>query len=196
MSSFPPSGGVAKVRVGRSGIHGRGVFATRRLRVAESVFAIQGPLVPSARVTQNGIQVWRDWYLEPRGVGRYVNHACRPNAEVTRGLVVRARRAVRPGEELTIDYATVMLWEPWRMPCRCGGSRCRGVVRAWGRTATAVRRRYPAPFFSFIERGKVPREAPPRLRAAARRVMRLRGPAANARSPPRPAPRRPGQGPR
>lgn len=165
---------VARVRVGRSGIHGRGVFAARALRRSEVAFRITGPLVPWSEVTPNGVQVWRDWYVEPRPPGRFVNHACAPNCEVTRALAVRPRRALAPGEELTIDYSSVVLWEPWRMRCACGGARCRRVVRAWGRTPPAVRARYPAPLFTFVARGVVPPGLPPALRRAAVRFTALR----------------------
>lgn len=164
-----------KVRTGRSAIHGRGVFAARALRRGEVAFRLTGPLVPWDRVTPNGIQVWRDAYLEPEPPGRHLNHACQPNAEVTRGLAVRARRAIPRGEEITIDYCSVVLWEPWRMPCACGAPRCRRVVRAWGRTPPAVRRRYPRPLFAWLERGVVPSGIPLWLRSQARAAAERSG---------------------
>lgn len=165
---------MASVRVARSGIHGRGVVAARALARGEVAFRIEGRLVAGDRVTSNGIQVWRDHYVEPRPPARFVNHACQPNAEVTRGLEVRARRAIAPGEEVTIDYCSVVLWEPWRMRCACGGPRCRGTVRAWGRTPPAVRRRYPLPLFAWVEEGRVPRGLRAGLAAGARDALTRR----------------------
>lgn len=140
----------------RSSIHGRGVVAARPLERGEVALRIEGKLVPHTRVTHNGIQVWRDWYVEPRSPARFLNHSCTPTAEVTRTLQVRARRNLAKGDEVTIDYATVVLWEPWRLRCACGSARCRGSVRAWGRSPAAVRARYPVPLFAWVERGRVP----------------------------------------
>lgn len=164
---------MAKVRIRRSAIHGRGVVASRPLRRGEVAFRFAGPLVHASHVSKHGIQVWRDAYLEPRAPGRFINHACQPTAEVTRALEVRARRALAAGEELTIDYSTVVLWAPWRMRCACGARRCRGLVRAWGRSPPRVRARAPKPLFAWLEERRVPRGLPRGLDRAAR--ARLRG---------------------
>jgi hypothetical protein len=156
------------LRLAPSAIHGRGVFAAEPVARGAVAFRFEGPLVPAARVSQRGIQVWRDWYVDPEAPGRFVNHACAPTCEVTRGLEVRPRRRLRAGEELTIDYSSVVLWEPWRMACACGAAACRGEVRAWGRVPAAVRARYPAPLFTFLERGVVPADLPAALATAAR----------------------------
>lgn len=173
---------MANVRVGPSPIHGRGVFARRGLRPGQTAFRVQGRPVPAARVTKNGIQVWRDWYVEPRPPARFINHACQPNCEVTAGLEVRARRAIRAGEELTIDYSSVVLWEPWTMPCGCGKRLCRTTVRAWTESPAAVRRRYPVPLFAWVEGGRVPAATPSFLRAAATKRAASRARAATERS--------------
>jgi len=60
---------------------------------------------------------------------RYTNHSCRPNAR----LVIRdgrvefyARRAIAPGEEITVDYGDTH--HEGRLPCRCGADGCRGAL--------------------------------------------------------------------
>jgi SET domain-containing protein len=37
-----------------------------------------------------------------------------------------SRRAVRPGDELTVDYRFAKTME--KVPCRCGSARCRGTI--------------------------------------------------------------------
>jgi hypothetical protein len=170
---------VAKVRVAASPIHGRGLVAARDLRKGEEAFRFEGPLVPWDRVTHRGVQVWRDWYVEPAAPGRHINHACAPTCEVTAGLAVRTRGPLTAGEELTIDYASVVLWEPWRMACACSAPACRGQVHAWGKLPEAVRARYPAPLFTWVERGRVPRGLPAWLEQGAAKALErksLRGP--------------------
>lgn len=164
------------MRVRASPIHGKGVFAERVLPPRAPLFRVEGTLVPWSRVTADGYQVWRDWYVEPapRSPARFLNHGCLPNCEVTASLDVRPRRRVAPGEELTIDYSSVVLWEPWRMRCACGQEACRAEARAWGLLPGAVRARYPAPLFSFVERGRVPPGLPTPLREAAQREAQRR----------------------
>ena len=60
---------------------------------------------------------------------RYTNHSCRPNAR----LVIRngrvefyARRAIAPGEEITVDYGETH--HEGRLACRCGVAGCRGAL--------------------------------------------------------------------
>ena len=62
-------------------------------------------------------------WVRDAGVGgnlaRYINHSCRPNCYVEvegRTIWIRAARAIRPGEELTYDYAT---GGEAGIPCQC-----------------------------------------------------------------------------
>jgi SET domain-containing protein len=72
--------------------------------------------------------------LVPDSPCRYLNHSCAPNAELYRSqsgrrtrLWLHARRRIRPGEEITIDYGCEAD-DPLR--CRCGAPRCRGWIVA------------------------------------------------------------------
>jgi SET domain-containing protein len=60
---------------------------------------------------------------------RFTNHSCRPNAR----LVIRngrvefyARRAIAPGEEITVDYGETH--HEGKLACRCGAPGCRGAL--------------------------------------------------------------------
>lgn len=70
---------------------------------------------------------------------RFINHSCRPNCFAVEAydesdelvVEIRAKRLIRPGEELYLDYALVMgdaLVEDYA--CRCGESVCRGTMAA------------------------------------------------------------------
>lgn len=95
--------------------------------------------------------------------GRYVNHACSPNA---RGLGPSSQIAVRDiaaGEQVTCDYGECNLEETLR--CRCGSSACRGEIsgadalafaETWdAEIAAAVRaaRGLPQPLLPFVDHG-------------------------------------------
>jgi len=60
---------------------------------------------------------------------RYTNHSCQSNAR----LVIRngrvefyARRAIAPGEEITVDYGETH--HEGKLACRCGAPGCRGAL--------------------------------------------------------------------
>ncbi|MFZ5952864.1 MAG: SET domain-containing protein-lysine N-methyltransferase [Candidatus Rifleibacteriota bacterium] len=56
-----------------------------------------------------------------------INHSCDPNSWVT-GLDLTARRDIRKGEEITIDYATFCNETMEEFNCGCGSPNCRGVI--------------------------------------------------------------------
>jgi SET domain-containing protein len=60
---------------------------------------------------------------------RWINHSCDANTYI-RTTSTRAefyaRRAIRPGEELTTDY--VDSHHDGKLPCRCGAKNCRGFI--------------------------------------------------------------------
>jgi hypothetical protein len=56
---------------------------------------------------------------------------------------IAARRPIRAGDELTVDYATHSGAAGFRMPCRCGSAGCRGEVTSddWRRPDLQARYR-------------------------------------------------------
>ncbi len=61
---------------------------------------------------------------------RYVNHSCDPNAyydETDGELVTRARRTIKKGAEIKVDYLINNSGgNSWA--CHCGATRCRGMT--------------------------------------------------------------------
>jgi len=66
------------------------------------------------------------WDTEPTGWAPQ-NHSCDPNT-VFVGLNLVARRNIRVGEELTVDYATFYDRHMTPFDCTCGSPRCRGSI--------------------------------------------------------------------
>jgi uncharacterized protein len=132
---------MAHIKVGKSAIEGLGVFAERAV-AAGSLIAVldtsravddEHPLRPEMGETQdhctylaNGMVV-----LLP-APERHLNHSCDPNAflkTVDGELRLLARRAIQPGEEVTLDY--IMNTDGGaRWLCRCGSPQCRGLLEA------------------------------------------------------------------
>ena len=151
MSSSKAKTKGARIAVRRSGIHGRGVFARRAIREDETVCEYKGEIISETEVARrypedmHGLNhtfifgVAHDHNIDggSRGnIARWINHSCAPNCdtfEKDKRIFVRAARDIRPGEELSYDYAieagerlTKAVKARW--PCWCGAKQCRGTV--------------------------------------------------------------------
>lgn len=80
-----------------------------------------------------------------------INHSCAPNAWLT-GLNVTARRSIRAGEEITLDYATFCneIMEPF--PCHCGANACRKVIKGTDYRSGFVREKYGEHVSAYIRK--------------------------------------------
>jgi uncharacterized protein len=97
----------------KQGPHGRGVFATRHFAKGEVVEVCPTVAVPDADVTGRlGDYVFSSVeagdVLLLLGYGMLYNHSADPNLEYVQEepstITFLARRGLRPGDELTIDY--------------------------------------------------------------------------------------------
>src|SRR3981081_898166 len=105
-------------RIGRSRT-GLGLFATKPIKKGAKIVRYFGPLLDS-RNKKHDIENKYLFELNGRwtingsvrkNVARYINHACRPNAESDvsarkRKVVIRAIKNIAPGEEINYDYGT------------------------------------------------------------------------------------------
>ncbi len=105
-------------RVGRAKT-GLGLFATEAIRKGRTIVEYRGRRVTAEQaweIERKGnnrylFEINRQWTIDGssrRNLGRYINHACKPNAYAvvrrTGKLEFAASRWIEPGEELTIDY--------------------------------------------------------------------------------------------
>jgi D-alanine-D-alanine ligase len=72
-------------------------------------------------------EVWVMWSRDPMQ-WKPVNHSCEPTAWVD-GLDLVARLALEPGDEITVDYATIYNERLPAFECACGADVCRGRVQ-------------------------------------------------------------------
>ncbi len=101
----------------------------------------------SPKAAANCYRFDEDRYLSPKGeLGNFSNHSCRPSSAVykERGrLVLRAIRAIKPGDEVTHDYSTLLATDDvWTMRCNCGERGCRGKVGSVATISTRQLVRY------------------------------------------------------
>lgn len=72
-------------------------------------------------------EVFVSWSPDPEQ-WKPINHSCDPNAWL-QGLNLVARRKIKAGEEITIDYATFYNERMDDFVCHCGAGKCRGIIR-------------------------------------------------------------------
>jgi len=110
------------------------VVATEQISPGEFVLQFYGEQLRGAEIEDfsHALQIGPDLYLDASGLlDDFVNHCCDPNCVVAKEgsrIVLRARREILSGEEITFDYATTMLDDPTTFECRCGADNCRGVL--------------------------------------------------------------------
>jgi len=138
-----------RIIVRRSGIHGRGVFATTHIPGGSRLIEYKGERTSGEE----------DIYLEGESThtflfmldndevidggrngnsARWINHSCAPNCEANEEdgrLYIDALRDIEAGEEVTIDY-NLYLEERYtaalkrEYACGCGVQECRGTMLA------------------------------------------------------------------
>jgi len=106
-------------RVGRSRT-GLGLFATKPIKKGAKIVRYFGPLLDSKKKKDDAIEnkylfeLNNRWTIDGsvrKNIARYINHACKPNAESDvkprkRKVVIRAIKNILPGEEINYDYGT------------------------------------------------------------------------------------------
>jgi hypothetical protein len=106
-------------RVGRSRT-GLGLFATKPIKKGTKIVRYFGPLLDSKKKKDDAIEnkylfeLTNRWTIDGSvraNVARYINHACKPNAESDvrprkRKVFIRAIKNIEPGDEINYDYGT------------------------------------------------------------------------------------------
>ena len=141
----------AAFEIRRSGIQGRGAFATRRIRKGERIIEYTGERISNAEADKryDDERMRRHhtylFTLTQRtvvdgGIGgnasRFINHSCDPNcvAIIEDGRIwIDAARTIPKGRELTYDYQYERMGgdddaDEEKYPCHCGARRCRGTI--------------------------------------------------------------------
>lgn len=122
------------LRLGRSKIHGWGLFAVESIPQGRRVIEYTGERIGGREAERRSVRP--SVYLFRVGPSRFVdgvrggsgaeciNHSCDPNmtAAITNGRIwLKSLRMIPAGEELTYDYR---LSTGVMMPCRCGAANC------------------------------------------------------------------------
>jgi uncharacterized protein len=143
-------------RVGRSRT-GLGLFATKPIKKGAKIIRYFGPLLDSKKKKDDAIEnkylfeLNGRWTIDGsvrKNIARYINHACRPNAESDvsarkRKVVIRAIRKIEPGEEINYDYGTDY-FKAYLKPIGCKCASCEKKRKKQRAEARAERLRLKA----------------------------------------------------
>jgi SET domain-containing protein len=122
-----------------SRIHRRGVYAQEPIPARRKVIEYTGERINRRETKLRGdgpltylFTLDDYWTLDGAFGGsgaEIINHSCEPNLYscILKGhILYMSKRAIRRGEELTVDYRFDKKIED--VPCRCGARTCRGTI--------------------------------------------------------------------
>jgi uncharacterized protein len=121
----------------RSKIHGDGVYTTAAIKKRTIVAEYTGPRLTNSQADdlyEHSLRTYLfgladgERVVDGDGIAAFINHSCEPNCEadeIKGRVIIRAIRAITPGEELAYDYNLYDgdLDDP--APCHCGTRKCR-----------------------------------------------------------------------
>ena len=140
-------------RIGRSRT-GLGLFATKPIRKGTKIIRYFGPLLDCRKKKDDAIEnkylfeLNNRWTIDGsvrENIARYINHACKPNAESDvkprkRKVFIRAIKNIAPGEEINYDYGTDY-FKAYLKPIGCKCEACEKKRRKKRAEARAERAR-------------------------------------------------------
>ena len=112
---------------------GKGVFALQDFKRNEKIGKVKGRVYDFPKAPECAWDYLIDLHKDNKVVNpctpfRYLNHCCSPNCRLSSDgekVTVIATKAIKRGEELTIDYS----WDASAaVPCGCGSKKCRGYI--------------------------------------------------------------------
>ena len=140
-----------RIVVRNSSIHGRGVFALRRIPKGTRIIEYKGKLITDKEADRRYSRMHEHsphtmlfsleggWVIDATRRGnsaRWINHSCAPNCDIEeegQRIFIEARRDIHPGDELTYDY-NLQIGEKHTKAakrehaCFCRARRCRGTM--------------------------------------------------------------------
>jgi hypothetical protein len=137
----------------KSGIQGKGAFATRLIRKGQRIIEYTGEHIDNDEADRryDDAKMKRHhtflFIVDDKEIidgavngndAQFINHSCDPNAEAViegKRIFIYALRTIRPGEEIAYDYQYERTDEHTEedekfYKCLCGSPKCRGSILA------------------------------------------------------------------
>jgi SET domain-containing protein len=156
-----------KVKVRSSGINRRGVFAVKPIKKDEVLAVWGGHIITDKEFKEFSRKGFKniDDYATRIAEGFYMvsckkgaledddffNHSCNPNAGIRGQIMMVAMRNIKPGEEITYDYAMTDADFNYSFNCSCGAKQCRKRVSTRDWKIPALQKKYKGYFSWYIQ---------------------------------------------
>ena len=140
----------SRIEVRSSGIHGRGVYARKRIKKGKAIIEYTGERIDEDEANERYhdnpstylFMVDDDVFIDGLAKGneaRFINHSCKPNCEALLEddgrIIIYARKNIDSDTELTYDYQLTDEGPDddavsTDYTCRCGAKKCTGTMKA------------------------------------------------------------------
>lgn len=143
------------LEIKRSKLNGSGVFAKKQFRSGEQIFQVKGRLytkqeiyaLAGGKFADNTFRFAKDYFISPEGeLGDFLNHSCNPNSgvkKINNTLIVAAIKDIHIGEEITMDYSTILTDDDvYELDCNCGNSKCRNRIKGFSSLPQNIKEEY------------------------------------------------------
>ncbi len=128
-----------KAYIGKSKLHGKGLFAKQNLKKGETIFLIKGKEVTyvisdtkkANKVNFDIFGVSKNTWIDPeKRIWLYFNHSCNPNTSIKGQKTIVASNEIKKGDEVTFDYSRNEADIFWSFKCNCGEKNCRKIIKS------------------------------------------------------------------
>jgi len=128
-----------KIYIGKSKLHGRGIFVSRDIKKGGRIMTLVGKEVKhlivsptvAKRISVNIMGVGKNKWIDPqKREWVFFNHSCNPNTAIKNQIQVTALRNIKKDEEITFDYSTTEADIFWSMKCYCKEKNCRKTIKS------------------------------------------------------------------
>ena len=156
-----------KVRIRKSEINKKGIFAVKPIKKDEILSVYGGYIITRRQYKQlakndfkhigdYAIEVAEGFYLVSSKKGRledddFFNHSCNPNAGIKGHLIMAAMRDIHPKEEITYDYAMTDAGIDYNFKCSCLSKDCRKVITGGDWQIKRLQRKYKGYISWFVQ---------------------------------------------
>ena len=134
----------------------RGVGVVARCAFSRGEVVMRGVIDKITNVNHEHVsQIGENEFVSPIGFMALVNHSCNPNCGIklneTGAHDYVAMQDIKPGEEITFDYA-MQNYDVGHFPskCLCGTQDCRGKISGWKDLPIDRKKQYKGFFAPYL----------------------------------------------
>lgn len=145
-----------------SWIHGKGLFSGELIPKGSLIAIFSGRIYKVEELfNENELKNYifpidENLYIGPHSVHKinqifYINHSCEPNSAIEGDIKIVALRDIFPGEEITIDYATIFFNQS-NFVCNCNSSQCRKSIHGTDILIPELQKKYHKYIANWIQK--------------------------------------------